>query len=246
MMTATLTRLSHTLTALSATGLGLYQVKEGIDKALPLGDFLWQLELWLSLTLLILSGMLYFAARIRFDWSTTIYPCLGIRRTDIPTYYQFIQRTLGDDIAPIERVYEWFDKNPEVLRAVYRETTRGVSVRRELIGFFTVFPLTLDCARLLEQNQINGTRLGADQMVARGARPAAIYIGAVGAPGMRARQQTLLAMMGYLAPTLDRRMPIFTRPTTEEGKRVAIKHHFVAIDPKAALGDSIYVRDATP
>ena len=117
--------------------------------------------------------------------------------------------------------------------------------RRKPVGFFSVFPVTKEASEALGRNQLKGTELGPQYIVSEGKKPSALYIGGIGAKGLRAKQQTFGALLGHLS-TLERKTPlIFTRPITEIGRTRALEYGFrPVVAGSDELGEMVYCRNS--
>lgn len=176
------------------------------------------------------------------------YTIAMISADQLQGYHGFCRSVIGDGVASLDRVRDWYAKNPETLWAVRREQRRGLKQKSEMVGFFSVFPVTQEAKELLAKNLHKGTELVSNHIVSQGHRAAAIYIGAVGAKGFRAKERTLGALMGYLISRTRKTPLIFTRPVTKDGLRLTRQQGFEPVLKAAALSqsdeeDMIFVRN---
>ncbi len=173
------------------------------------------------------------------------YICTKVGKSQLEALHAFCDEILGG-VASIELVREWYDKNPNMLYWVSTHKSQAYQQMTTVVGVFSVFPVTQEAAQLLSENKLRGTDLTAKYIAAPGRQPAAIYIGAVAARGPRARQQTLMMLMGYVTALTAKKTPIvYTCPVTDDGLRVAKQYGFEPV-VKGPLADErkvIFVRD---
>lgn len=173
---------------------------------------------------------------------------IGTVRTDqLEAYHGLCRSILGEGVASLEKLRQWHGKNPDTVWAVYRQRSRGLRHKIEMVGFFSVFPVTKQASELLFKNQLKGTELGPQHIVSRGRTPAATYIGAVGAKGFRAKERTLGALMGYVTSPARKTLLLFTRPVTKDGLRLAWQQGFEPVQKLSPAssdeeGETIFVR----
>lgn len=176
---------------------------------------------------------------------STEYDIVRVRWNQLEEFYAFCTQLFGEDIADFHRVREWYSKNPNVLYAIYSLRHFGFVTKSKLVGCFSVFPVTKDAKELLERNELKGTELRATQITRPECGAAALYIGAIGASGFRAKQETLAALLGYVHSRTNKRTHVvFTRPITKDGMRLAKKHGFEPVLKSASEeADMIFFRD---
>jgi hypothetical protein len=184
-------------------------------------------------------------ASSRYVW--TDYSVGSVWPDQLDDFHAFCGSILGDDVASLDRLRLWHQKNPATVSAIYQDHRRGLKHKRRMVGFFSVFPVTKEAKELLSLNQLKGTELIPQQIVSRGHRAAALYIGGVGAKGFRARERTLGALMGHVAILGQKTPLVFTRPVTKDGLRIARQQGFEPVmkgaDPSVADGAMVFVRD---
>jgi hypothetical protein len=179
------------------------------------------------------------------EQETVQYVCTKVGQKQLEALHAFCEGILGA-VANIQLVREWHDKNPNVLYWVNAQMSQPYQQQSSIVGVFSVFPITDEAAQLFSQNKLRGSALTANYVVAPGEDPAAIYIGAVAARGPRAKQQTLIALMGYVtALTAKKASIVYTCPVTNDGLRVAKQYgfHCVLQDAPADERQAVFVRD---
>lgn len=202
----------------------------------------------LGLALVLIIIWLLGRARDRAtDFGVAPYYIERVEDPEIDDFHAFCESILGDGVASKERMHQWQQKNPGILYVVLSEKRNRLGRRRKPVGFFSIFPVTKDACEALGRNQLKGTELGPQYIVSEGRRPAAIYIGGIGAKGLRAKQQTFGALLGQLT-TLERNTPlIFTRPITEIGRKRALEYGFrPVVVGSDELGEMVYCRNSQP
>jgi len=200
---------------------------------------------------MIISGMALIILAVIFFLSSKLprgplitYGIAHVERAGLPNIHKFI-RTILDDVAPFEVFQGWYEKNPNIIQAVIKVKSKPFQVQQEIVGFFSVFPITENARLLLNQNELLGASFTADHICKPNETPAAYYIGAMGGVGWRGREATLYQLLGYVAALLRRDGKlVYTRPMTNDGLRWARNYRFVPVkknvdDPK----NTIYVRD---
>lgn len=110
--------------------------------------------------------------------------------------------------------------------------------KSERVGFFSIIRLTDDAIRLYETNNLSGFQLSRTHIAGPRARARALYIGGLGAKGVRAK--------GWIIQHLRSRIDVFfedngevvyTRPVTEDGLRLATKLGFAPVSDRSGLGN---------
>jgi hypothetical protein len=158
---------------------------------------------------------------------------------DLERVHQFIRANLGDTIAPLSNWYERFRKNPSTTFLVERlERTPDVE-RRELRGVFTVIPVTLEAMGLLAKNELNAVAFSPQHIVSTRKDASAIYVSVILGKDDVGKALAIRSLTDKLNAPSARRLPVFTRPTTKDGLRLAKKFGF---QPVAAMfSDASYV-----
>src|SRR5947209_15691881 len=113
------------------TILGVVGLREQIDKLLPLPSYIYNSLLVLGIALLLfalISMVLSMGSRVNVRrWNTIQYICARVEKNQIEDMYSFCQLTLGENIATIERVRQWYEKNPDTLHIIYEHKYRPLN-----------------------------------------------------------------------------------------------------------------------
>lgn len=243
MQRRSLRRLAASIFTLGSAFTVLGNFPDRLGNYVDVPAFWYDILLIIGIALIILAGLLFSGSKLPRIRSV-IYGIAKVEPAALRNVHDFILTVL-DDVASFEVFRSWYEKNPDVIQAVVKVTTSGFGARQELVGFFSVIPITEEAQALLESNELMCAAFTADHICDRTERPAAYYIGALGGVGRRGRHATLLQLMGYVTALLRRHSKlVFTRPMTEVGFRLAKDYRFSPVrkdvdDPK----NTIYVRD---
>jgi hypothetical protein len=235
--------LSLVLFTLGGAITGVFAFRDRVAVYLDLPAAAFDIGLLVGIVLTVASAAVWLLARLHLPLATLYYPA-AVRPDQLQELYGFISGTL-DGVAPYEVFRAWYDKNPEVIRAVVRERAYPLLRKRRVVGFYSLFPVSREARDLLSRNILKGTALEPAHILPKGRKPAALYIGAIGAKGRRGREATLQFLMGQLASEVERRCSlVFTRPMTPDGLRLARKYGFREVEADTFdRSDTIYVRD---
>jgi hypothetical protein len=140
------------------------------------------------------------------DKQTAIHFCSRVERNQLNNFHSFCLKILGNRIATIERMDEWLQKNPNVLYLVYARKNLEFKQINQIVGFFSIFPVTQEAKQLLSRNLLKGSEFTKEHIAAKGQNPAAFYIGAMGGEGFRGKQQTILMVMGYITSLIGKKI----------------------------------------
>lgn len=219
-------KLRSSLLLLGPIFLGIAAARDHIQEQIEFPELMFDAMLWLGLACFGLALVMYLLAAMPRP-ATVIYTSRPVKLTEIDDVYSLIQDMLGDGIAPKEMLKRWLRKNSTVLYVVEKTTRMPLNTRSEVVGFFSSFPVTEKARQMLETNALIGAAFTDEHFVAQGEPGAAIYIGAVGAKGMKARGATLNQLIGHVtAKAGGRGMRIFTRPVTADARRLIRKYSF--------------------
>lgn len=232
--------------------LAVISNKERIDKLVFVQPIVYDVLLIVGIVFIILAPLVFAITRLSIPFNIQPqYDCLNVGSGQLEEIYLFCNQVLGEGIASIERVRQWYGKNHDIFYLIYERKRRSFKQTNTLVGFFAVFPVTQQAKRLLSKNQLKGTEFTADHIVARGHQPAAIYIGAVAARGFKAKERTLMALMGYvISLAVRKKILVYTRPISKDGLRLAKQYGFEPVVQKAPSDKTksdeaqmIFVRD---
>ena len=229
--------------------MALVGIKEWIDGLWKFPHHVYVVATFVGISLIGLGSLLglyvyvLFPVWIRVTSLTTQFDVVRVGWNQIDDFYSLCKELLGEDIAEIERVRQWHRKNPDTLYTIHARKHWGLIHTNKMVGLFTVFPVTSEAKQLLQRNRLKGTEFNANHITTLD-RAAAIYIGAIGARGFRARQQTLMALLGYVNSLADRNIDlVFTHPITRDGARLAKQRGFEPVSKSVPEpSDMIYFR----
>jgi hypothetical protein len=162
------------------------------------------------------------------------YFCRPVAISELDSIYEKIMRMMGNDIADRNLLEYWLGIDPHVLYVVERKSKGALQFKSEIVGFFSVFRVTTKAMELLEQNILKGTNFTDQHIAQKSETAAALYIGAVGASGFRARAATLNQLIGHVNAKIEdikvarkwHSVKIFVRPISQVGNRLVNKYSF--------------------
>ncbi|HWM93878.1 MAG TPA: hypothetical protein VN493_24175 [Thermoanaerobaculia bacterium] len=168
------------------------------------------------------------------DWivSNPHFERSSATENDFDRLFDFSREEFGEEVDQEvrEKMLQWHHKNPEYLWILHRVRTRdGAEVRRHLVGYFSIFPLNKAAARRVDRGELYGASISEEDMVSLEARPAGIYIGGIAARGKVAQQFAMGVLMERLDKLLSKGVPLYTRPVSDDGKRLVRKYGFAPV-----------------
>lgn len=227
------------------TVLAVVGMKEWIDKLWAAPSSVYKIAVIVGVGLIGLSAfmgaLVYILLPIwgRAASASTQYDVVRVHSNQLDEFYALCKEVLGDEIATYDQMVRWYRKNPNVLYAVYALRHLGFVTKSKMVGFFSVFPVTKEAKELLQRNRLKGTELSASQ-ITKLENAAAFYVGAIGASGFRAKQQTLAALLGYLLPLVSKKANVvFTHPVTKDGLRLARQRGFEPVLKSSSQSDDV-------
>ena len=145
---------------------------------------------------------------------------------------EFASSYFGTGVTPLESMRRWHEKYKSVF-ILLEEVDRAQGRTQSTIhGYHCMIPLTSAAARLVADEQVDGTTILADHVSSTLRDAAAVYIGGVAGKGRRARAAILADLYARIDDLQERRIPIYTRPITDDGLRLVNDYPFVPVDPK--------------
>jgi hypothetical protein len=145
---------------------------------------------------------------------------------------EFASSYFGTNVTPLESMRRWHDKYKNVF-ILLEEINRSQGITQSTIhGYHCMIPLTSAAATLVADEQVDGTTILADHVSSTLGAAAAVYIGGVAGKGRRARAAILADLYARIDDLKERRIPIYTRPITDDGLRLVNDYPFVPVDPK--------------
>lgn len=242
--------------------LGLVQVKDEINRVEPLPDSAFTTALLAGLVLIavglvaVIVDHMRFMERIRANTEWLMqrmaaimargdFDCTPAKSDkDLQSIYKFADRELGGGISPLELMRAWHAKNPEVMWMLMSQRAFGNGTYTQLVGCFSIMPISRPAARLVKQAKLFGNALQANHILKPNAKlVSGIYIGGVAAVGKRARAFILGYMMKEVLRYASLGIPVYARPVTTEGLKMLERFFFVPVKPGERGLHKIYVLD---
>ncbi|HEY0022343.1 MAG TPA: hypothetical protein VGB24_05515 [Longimicrobium sp.] len=241
MKAKSLNRVAATLVTVGGVLVGLASAQSQLERALDLPPFVYTTGAVLGMIAVCLGGALVATARVRVP-RRPIYICVPARPKDLPVLRNFAQTIIDAELLSVHALRAWQKRRPDCHQLVFKVTAGMFRTTRELVGFFTVVPVTMKAKQELEKNELRGFRIEPKHIVGPREAPAALYVSAIGAKGWRARENTLMALKGFLAALASHVECIYTRPVTEEGLRLARQHGFKPVTRDQKPHETVFVR----
>lgn len=217
-----------TIAALIFTTIG---IRPQIDRLFNIADKWYDTFFIIGIIFLFIALIFFLIPRIVPRLKRTQHiVCAKAKWNQLEDVHTFCEQILGEEVATLERLQNWYSKNSEVIHIIYLQNNFQFRQVKKIIGVFSVFPLTQAATKLFSQNQLKGSEILEQHITKRTENATAIYIGAVVGKGFRGRQQTLLALIGYITSLVEKKISIiFTRPITPDGRRLAKQYEFVSV-----------------
>ena len=163
------------------------------------------------------------------------FECSSASRDELKQVHDFCVQMFGPEIATLQQLSQWHERNAQLFWIV-REFKSG-----RIIGYFSLIPINKRAARLVEQKGLSASQFTPDHIVKTNGKPAAIYIGGIGAKGRMGRAVTLAHLKDRVDHERKRGVSVFfARPVTQKGLELVEKYRFVPVNA-GGLG-SIYRR----
>ncbi len=133
---------------------------------------------------------------------------------------------VNNRVPSLDDMLELSQHSPQWIQTVRREGTQ------DYVGAFSVLPLNRGAKTLIATNLMSGAELRLDQLAPADQTPAGLYMGEVIAlPDRFARAATVKAFSQKMEEVSNGyEIPVYTRPRTEEGLRLAESLHFKPVN----------------
>ncbi|MGA9996866.1 MAG: SIR2 family protein [Pyrinomonadaceae bacterium] len=166
------------------------------------------------------------------------YELRPARKDELEALHSFCVNFFGNEISPLRQMCEWYDKNPEIFWILLENRAAGNSSTKEIVGYYSVIPLTKEAAELISQEQITGAQFKAEHIVRKDGKPAAIYLGGIAAEGHdiakglggKAGSLVVASIVQRLSEVRRNRLPIYSRPITDIGLKYLNDFGFVPVN----------------
>lgn len=168
------------------------------------------------------------------------FEAVKVRRGELEDAREFSLRFVPEvpDAHQLERIFEasrgcvWF----------VNRCSLGFGLKRtERVGFFSLIRLTAAAIPLYEGNNLSSFQMDRTHIAGPKLKAKGLYVGGVGALGFRAKGW----VVQYLRSRIDQFFEdggevVFTRPVTEDGKRLAVSLGFQPVDRNRHSLGNIY------
>ena len=180
--------------------------------------------------------------------ATVTYSSRTMKTSELNSVYEFIRGLVGDDIIPKNMLRMLINDYPNLIYVVERRTRGPLLNKNQIVGFFSVFPITDEARQLLEANALKGASFNQSHYTNDATNMGGLYIGAVGARGFFARGATLQQLIGNVSGRVGQKgIRVFVRPVNEYSERLIKKYEFIPCQQNSKKGQiSNYYRDLPP
>lgn len=151
------------------------------------------------------------------------------RETDIDAIHSIGVQHFGDEITDKETIRSLIRSNKRIFWVMDDRNPRGTV--STIVGYACLFPLTTVQVQSMEQGGFGLTALTADQLPPRGARPDAVYVGAI-AVNSWPKRAVMLSHIERLAKKAAQRTArklVFAKTVTRHGLILVRRRQFVPV-----------------
>lgn len=162
------------------------------------------------------------------------------KRGDLKAVFELCDRVFDGQVSSLNKMKTWFNHNSGMFWVIERVKRKAGIKQYELLGYFSILPLTRSAAELVQKEELAGAEFTTEHIVKPRQTPAAFYIGGIAGTGRRAKAEAL----GYLkarvleleeAARENGDSAVFlTRPITSDGLRLMKKYDFYPVDATVA------------
>lgn len=162
-------------------------------------------------------------ASMSADASFSYHECRRAERRDLETIHAQAKQHFGDDVSPLNIMYEWYERNRELFWVVWHVLGSASGSRADIAeGYFCVLPLRENIVEEVARGNIPGSSFETSHIANEEEVCSAIYIGAILGNTLPARATALAYLDLYVALISNgHRLRVLTRPITDDGLRVA-------------------------
>ena len=224
---------------IGAAALGLAVAKDQVSKLIAIPDVVYLIMLVVG-SLLIALGLVAFLISILHSPAMKIlesiihrnsasrYLCIYASEVDLHQLHNLYEEYFGDDVPSIDLMRQWIRQYPKAFAVVYRVDDTSIKEKKlSLVGSFKLLLITKEAVNGLEIGQLSGSTFKPDHVARRYRDAVACYVGDVVATTTFARGVLLGFLNATCAKAIQRGLPVYARPLTDEGKRVMRKNGFV-------------------
>ncbi len=160
------------------------------------------------------------------------YNCHQAQKEEIQSVYALARKYLGENIASLDKMLLWHDRNPEMFNVVYRISGSHDNRKETFVRFFCLITISNMAVDRLKSKEMTGAGFELEHIMKANENPDAIYIGALVADGMMAQGTTNYFMQREITDYWGiKTNAVYSRPTTNEGMNMMEKYGFHAADP---------------
>lgn len=166
--------------------------------------------------------------------------CSPSSRNELKVIHDIGERDFGS-VSALPLMENLHAKNDQVFWVVRSSRPPAMT---EIVGYFTILPLSAQATRMVENVQLSGLNISHEHITKSFNRAKGIYVGAVHASSLRPKAVALQRLQLELLKH-GRKLPLYGRPVTGDGRRIMRKHGFVQI-ATCPDGFEMWRRDPTP
>lgn len=188
------------------------------------------------------TGIIFVIIPFIPKWEEELPTVRRVKRNDLKLAHSFCGRIFGDNFASFNSVKHWFNHNDKMFWMVERtKRIKGITIH-EITGFYSILPLSSSGHDHLISGQLDGRKFTTEHLTSNFSEAKAYYIGGIASRGGKSKAVALGSLMTAVSELHERLpLPIYTRPTTKDGLRLAAKKGFEALDGSGAKDlDKIY------
>lgn len=220
---------------IGGTILGLCGVKDQINSLYFLPNPVFSVSLYFGIVLLLAALLIGFGILSRSLFrrrSLVTYEDIIAERGDLEVLHSFCEQYVGPHFATLSSWYNRYKKNPGTFFIVKEFRRHRFKLREKLAGAFTIIPVREEARRLLERNELNAVTFSPRHIASPSEKPSALYISGVVGSTFRSRALVLSFLKNRLQQAHERGdLPLYTRPMTKDGLRIARAFGFTPINP---------------
>lgn len=176
----------------------------------------------------------------KFLFKNWLYTQIQTTVDDLPALFSDFKKVFGEDIAPIEEMTKWLNRNDTFAWRVMRSSDDG---KRENVGFFELIPITGSAVKKIEAGQLDGRTLTTNHIVARRSKAPAYYVGSIAAVNQtkRFKFSTMFVFLEHLRQKSTKSaITLYARPVTTDGLRLVKDYKFKQLDPRMRPEESVW------
>lgn len=176
----------------------------------------------------------------KFLFKNWLYTQIKTTIDDLPALFLEFKNVFGEDIAPIDEMTKWLNRNDTFAWRVMRSSDDG---KRENVGFFELIPITSAAVRKIEAGQLDGRSLTTNHIVSRRSKAAAYYVGSIAAVNKtnRFKFSTMFVFLEHLRQkNAKSEITLYARPVTPDGLRLVNDYKFEQLNKRMKPDESVW------